>query len=208
MITIINTRAGNFGSVINAFKYIGANVNIGSTSEEIAKATALILPGVSAFASGMNNLNQAGLIPAIKAKVVQQKTPIIGLCLGMQLLAENSSEHGNNEGLGLIKGSVTKLTTNQKEYRVPNIGWYDVKPKKETILFSKDKEQSFYHVHSYYMQCADKNDVAGTIEYSGQEITVAIERGNIFGVQFHPEKSQDAGLDLLQRFIKYAKEHA
>lgn len=203
MITIINTKAGNFSSIINAFKYVGADIAIGNSLEEIEKATALVLPGVSAFASGINNLKQLGLIPAIKEKVQKNKTPIIGICLGMQLLAETSNENGNHEGLGLIKGSVTKLIPQNKEYRVPNIGWYDVKPKKESLLFSEGDLQSFYHVHSYYMECTDKNDIAATIEYSGQEVTVAIERDNIFGVQFHPEKSQDAGLDLLQRFVEY-----
>jgi glutamine amidotransferase len=204
MITIINTKAGNFGSVINAFKYVGAQITIGSTPEEIQKATALILPGVSAFASGINNLKEANLISVIKEKVQKQNTPIIGICLGMQLLAETSNEHGNHEGLGLIKGAVTKLVSNETEYRVPNIGWYNVTAQKESVLFSNTPTQSFYHVHSYYMQCADKQDVAATIKYSGQDVTVAIERNNIFGVQFHPEKSQDAGLDLLQRFVKYA----
>ena len=125
----------------------------------------------------------------------------------MQLLADTSTEGGSElAGLGLIPGKVVRLSSTDASYRVPNIGWYDVAAKKNSVLFPDDyTPESFYHVHSYHMQCANLKDVAASIEFSGQDITVAVQKDNICGVQFHPEKSQDAGLDLLERFLKSVK---
>lgn len=204
MLTLVNTEAGNFNSVVNAIRHIGGEVSITNNAEDIRRASAIILPGVAAFESGMLSLKKNKLIDVIRKKVVEDKTPIIGICLGMQLLAESSTEHGKHEGLGLLNSKVVKLTPKSKEYRVPNIGWSTVIRKKDGVLFSGDSENhSFYHVHSYHMQCEDEGDVAAVIEYDGRQVTVAVERDNIFGVQFHPEKSQDAGLDLLERFLKH-----
>ncbi|MDA0782895.1 MAG: imidazole glycerol phosphate synthase subunit HisH [Proteobacteria bacterium] len=204
MLTIIDTKAGNFNSIINAFKRIGVDTILTDDVRKIKEARALVLPGVAAFEKGMTGLNENNLADIIKSKVIEERTPIIGICLGMQLLAENSEEHGRHKGLGLIKGNVVKLNPDNKDYKVPNIGWCDVSAKKEGVIFHGDyTTSSFYHVHSYHLQCANSNAVAASIEYGGGEVTVAIEQDNIFGVQFHPEKSQDAGLELLDRFAKY-----
>ncbi len=204
MLTIIDTKAGNFNSIISAFKRIGVEAILTDDVQKIKSAKSLVLPGVAAFEKGMVGLNKNNLVDIIKHKVVEEKTPILGICLGMQLLAKTSEEHGKHQGLGLIDGSVVKLKPNKEEYRVPNIGWCDVKVKNKGTIFCKNYETtSFYHVHSYHLECSNSNDIAASIEYGGNDVTVAIERGNIFGVQFHPEKSQDAGLELLERFVKH-----
>ena len=123
-------------------------------------------------------------------------------CLGMQLLGDTSTEHGDHDGLGLVEGQIIKLDPADPAFRVPNIGWSYTNPATHGRLFDNlEKIQSFYYVHSYHLQCKNEEDVAATINYSGVDVTVAIEKDNIFGVQFHPEKSQDAGLELLSRFV-------
>lgn len=206
-LVVIDTKAGNFGSVLNALSRVGATVDITQDRQAIEKAKALVLPGVAAFKRGMNGLNEAGLTDIIKHQAAVSKVPTIGICLGMQLLAETGTENAVNEepikGLGLIAGHVSKLKPTHPDYRVPNIGWYDVTATKNSVLFPAGyKAESFYHVHSYHMQCTNPCDVAAQINYSDALVTVAVEKDNIFGVQFHPEKSQDAGLDLLERFVQ------
>jgi len=205
-LVVVDTKAGNFGSVLNALNKVGASVEVTQDKTKIEQAKALVLPGVAAFKRGMDGLHNAGLVDLIRKQASVKKVPIIGICLGMQLLANSGNEgcegNASTEGLGLIEGHVGRLTTTDPTYRVPNIGWYNVIPKKRGVLFpDMDDVRSFYHVHSYHMSCKNKNDVAAIISFSGHEITVAVEHENIFGVQFHPEKSQDAGLDLLERFI-------
>jgi glutamine amidotransferase len=207
-LTIIDTKAGNFGSILNGFQKIGADIVLTDDYEAVKNASALVIPGVSAFTRGMKGLNDAGLVDLLKQRVIQDNIPTIGICLGMQLLAKTGLEGSDKkiEGLGIIDAEVVKLSSTSTDYRVPNIGWYDVKRNRNSVLFPDNYEQdSFYHVHSYHMVCNDKSDIAAAINYDGQDITVSIERENVFGCQFHPEKSQDAGLDLLDRFVKEAK---
>ena len=207
-LTIIDTKAGNFGSILNGFKKIGTDILLTDDYDVIKNASALVVPGVSAFTRGMKGLNDAGLVDLIKQRVINDKVPTIGICLGMQLLAKTGLEGSDNkiDGLGIIDSEVIKLSSTSTDYRVPNIGWYDVKRHKNSVLFPDNYEQdSFYHVHSYHMVCNDKSDIAATINYDGTDIVVSIERENVFGCQFHPEKSQDAGLELLDRFVKEAK---
>lgn len=205
-LVVVDTKAGNFGSVLNALNKVGASVDVTQDKAKIEKAKALVLPGVAAFKRGMDGLNEAGLVDIIRKQVSVKKVPVIGICLGMQLLAKSGVEGSIDgrpmEGMGFIDGHVGKLEANDPNYRIPNIGWHNATPKKKCILFpNMNSVESFYHVHSYHMSCKDKADVAASISFSGQEITVAVERENIFGLQFHPEKSQDAGLDLLERFV-------
>lgn len=211
-LVIIDTQAGNLGSVYAALKRIGADALVSNKKEDIESATALVLPGVGAFEHGMNNLHSLDLIELIKKKVCVEKTPIIGICLGMQLLANTSTETNDGselEGLGLISGKVKRLTGKSPDFLVPNIGWYDVLKNKDSILFPDSySTKAFYHVHSYFFDADDNNDVAAHINYADQSIAVALEKGNVFGAQFHPEKSQDAGLDYLKRFIDYVKKKA
>lgn len=207
-LTIIDTKAGNFQSILNGFKKIGADIILTDDYDTVKNAKSLVIPGVSAFTRGMAGLNDAGLVELIKHRITQDKVPTIGICLGMQLLAKTGLEGSNKkiEGLGVLDAEVIKLIPKTTQYRVPNIGWYDVIQNKNGVLFPKTYTgESFYHVHSYHMVCNDPSDIAATINYDEQEIVVSIERDNVFGCQFHPEKSQDAGLDLLDRFVREAK---
>ncbi len=207
-LTIIDTKAGNFGSILNGFKKIGTDILLTDDYDVIKNASALVVPGVSAFTRGMKGLSDAGLVDLVKQRVINDKVPTIGICLGMQLLAKTGLEGSDTkiEGLGILDAEVVKLSPTTNDYRVPNTGWYDVNKKKNCSLFPQNYQQdSFYHVHSYHMVCNDSSDIAATINYDGQDITVSIERENVFGCQFHPEKSQDAGLDLLDRFVKETK---
>ncbi|MGB1547807.1 MAG: imidazole glycerol phosphate synthase subunit HisH [Alphaproteobacteria bacterium] len=202
MLVMIDTGICNLSSVKNAIRRVGVPVQTGAAKADIAKADVLVLPGVGAFGEGIGALREKGLVTPIRERVLKDKVPILGICLGMQLLATTSEEHGQHEGLDLIAGHVMKLAPSEPGFYVPNIGWCDVDPTRDNVLFPKGVEQrAFYHVHSYYLACAHAADIAATIAYSGKNIPVAVERENVFGTQFHPEKSQDAGLDLLQRFF-------
>lgn len=203
MLIMVDTRASNLESVLGALKRVGVGVSVTRSVDDIASATAIILPGVGAFAQGMKALHESGLVDVLRHRVMVDKVPILGICLGMQLLAESSEEHGHQVGLGFVKGKVLRLTPSGTEFRVPNIGWCDTAPEKAGVLFPKAGEmRSFYYIHSYYIQCDRAADVAATIDFAGQPVAVAVENENIFGVQFHPEKSQEAGLDLLNGFFK------
>jgi glutamine amidotransferase len=166
----------------------------------------VVIPGVGAFGDGVESLSQNELIEPIH-RHVQAGRPLIGICVGMQMLAEAGEEYGLHKGLGLIRGSVRRLEPSDPSYRVPNMGWSDVSVARRGILFSDTPDhQAFYFAHSFYLDCTEESDVEAHIEYGGQKIPVAVERGNVFGVQFHPEKSQDAGLDVLASFISHLKQ--
>lgn len=200
---IVDMKVSNLRSVVNAFARIGAAIRISDDADEVAKAECLVLPGVGAFSEAMKNLEAKNLISVLQQRAGQDGVPLIGICLGMQLLAESSEEHGHHKGLGLIKGAVNRLVPANDE-RVPNIGWCDTTPDKSGVMFpNTDAGRAFYYVHSYYMECAEPACSAAHISFGGRDVTVAVERDNVFGVQFHPEKSQDAGLDLLKRFIDH-----
>lgn len=205
MLTVIDTQTCNIQSVCNALKRIGADFEIATERDTLATADAIILPGVGAIAPAMAALRERGLVNVLTEKA-SQGVPILGICLGMQMLAESSTEHGDHDGLGLIPGSVIRLEISEPDCRVPNIGWYDCRPEGNGVLFpASAKNQTFYFVHSYHFVCTDRTSVAATIDYGGQKIAAAVERGNVFGVQFHPEKSQDHGLALLDRFVTHIK---
>jgi imidazole glycerol-phosphate synthase subunit HisH len=209
MIVLIDIETSNLRSVINAFDRVGATLTVSSDPRDVANANAIVLPGVGAFERGMAGLHKFGLVDALKRRVADEGIPLIGICLGMQLLAEVSYEHGTHEGLGLIKGEVKKLHPVEAGYPVPNIGWCDTLPKKQGVLFpDMATARSFYFVHGFQVECADQDNVAATINYGGQLVTAAIECDNIFGAQFHPEKSQDDGLDLLSRFVAHLRDQS
>lgn len=202
MITVIDSGIANVGSVISACNSIGVATTVTNDPAAIASASALLLPGVGAFADGMNSLRRHNLLQPIR-NAAAAGVPILGICLGMQLLADASEEFGEHEGLGLIPGQVVRLQPRNPGERVPNIGWCDVSIGRRSQLFVEIEDRSaFYFVHSYYLRCANPNDSAGTIAFGGDEVCVAVERGNIFGAQFHPEKSQDAGLQFLCNFVQ------
>lgn len=202
-VSIINTGISNLSSVINAFKIINVDYEIIKTKEQLKHASFFVLPGVGSFKSAMQKLEEQEFVHVIKDCVQQDGIPILGICLGMQLLFDESSEFGTCNGLGLIKGRVQRLVSDSSEYKIPNIGWNTVEIEKDCNMFPNLSKhaQSFYHVHSYYASCSDPSDVAGKIEFSGKRLCVAVERENIMGVQFHPEKSQDNGLNLLHNAV-------
>jgi glutamine amidotransferase len=197
MITIIDYGLGNLTSVANALKKLSIPYLISDSSEDIIAASALILPGVGAAGEGMKNLKAKGLDKIITAQVGAGK-PLLGICLGMQLLFTESDE-GNVHCLNLIKGKVRKFQTKLK---VPQIGWNQVKVDYKSGLLAEIKDESyFYFVHSYYFDPQDKTVLTGITNYD-QAFCSVLETNNVFGVQFHPEKSGEAGLQLLQNFGK------
>jgi glutamine amidotransferase len=198
MITIIDYGMGNIGSVSNMIRHVGGASTITGDPVGVAGADKLILPGVGHFDAGMAALRATGLDHAIKAAVADGAT-LLGICLGMQLLLEGSEE-GSAVGLGLVPGSARKFVPNGRLH-VPHMGWTPVRPVRSSRLFEPNTdEQRFYFVHSYYAQCSHHDDVAAISEY-GQQFVSAYERGNVMGVQFHPEKSHKFGMALFRKFL-------
>ena len=200
-ISVIDYGAGNIASLINVYEYLGYDLDVISSPNKVLEAKKLILPGVGAFDSAMTGLSEMNLVNPIKEAVISNQTPILGICLGMQLLGTGSSE-GDLVGLSLVPAKSISLKTLGSSLKVPNMGWSEIHPSNKTQLFaSEDNFYRFYFAHSYFVQCSNKEDIAATINF-GHEICVAIEKNNIFGVQFHPEKSHSSGLKLLQRFAE------
>lgn len=206
MITLIDTRISNLRSIVNAFKVVGADVTIAATPHDLEKASAIVLPGVGVFGEAMKTLDGEGYTDVVRELVLERNVPFLGVCLGMQLLAEEGEEGGRSRGLGVIRGRVVRLRPSSPEFRSPNIGWYGVHRRKPGVLFPETEAEGVqYFVHGYHMRCTDAEDIAATIDYGGQDVVASVERGNVFGCQFHPEKSQDAGLDLLARFVRHVE---
>jgi glutamine amidotransferase len=171
--------------------------------DKIVKADKIVLPGQGAFADGIKNLHQRGLIPILNHEILERKKPFLGICLGLQLLGETSFENGQHQGLGWIKGDVIKLKVGKKQ-KLPHIGWDNVSPHKNSPLFSQIPAGSdFYFVHSYYLKPENQNVIAADCDY-GEKFPVAFIQKNIWAALFHPEKSQQPGLQLLKNFITNA----
>lgn len=201
MILIINTGIGNFKSIKNMLSRVGMQSILSHDVQEIQKADKIILPGIGSFDKGMQALKSYGLCSLIKDKARDDKTKILGICLGMQMLGE-SSEEGSLPGLGIIKGCVRKFNfpVNKNNLKIPHMGWNYAVSIKENILFSQlGHAPRFYFTHSYWFDCEDKNTLAKTVY--GHEFSSAVHSNdNIFGVQFHPEKSHRFGFQLLKNF--------
>lgn len=198
-VTIVDYGVGNVYSISNSLQSLGYDVRVSSNDDELKKADALILPGVGAFEVAMNYLNKRKLIEPLTKLVVEEQKPILGICLGMQLMAESSDENGLHKGLGWIEGHVKKLNV-PAPLSVPHVGWNNITIKKNNELFSRlSNNADFYFDHSYYFQCTDQYRAA-TCSY-GIDVTAAVTKNNIFGVQFHPEKSQVSGLKLFRGFL-------
>lgn len=195
MTAIIDYGAGNLFSVKNALDYLGIENIITNKAEDLRSADRLILPGVGAFPDAMRMLNESGLVDVIKQEV--QKKPLLGICLGMQMLFEKGYEFAETEGLGLIKGSVKLMTPNN--LAVPHMGWNELELNNPCKLLEKGGEY-VYFVHSYAADCPNEN-VSAYCDY-GMKVPALVFSGNVFGAQFHPEKSGEAGLAILKRFAE------
>ena len=201
MITIIDYKTGNLGSIQNILKHIGEKSVITSDKDEIARAKKLILPGVGAFDTGMGNLMKLDLIELLNKKILNEKIPVLGICLGMQLLSEKSDE-GTLPGLGWIKARTSRFNfVDTSKYKIPHMGWNFIRQTKPSnLLNNMFPDSRFYFVHSFFFNPDDKSDILATTTYE-IEFTSAIERENILGVQFHPEKSHKFGMKLLKNFV-------
>lgn len=201
MIAVIDYGVGNLFSLTQSLNKIGAECRITSDQEEIRRADKLILPGVGAFGDAINRLKSAGLDAVIKDGAENGK-PLLGICLGMQLLFDKSYEYGEHHGLGLISGEILPLKEFVKNLKIPHMGWNSLKITDGNPLFCNTKQGDYvYFVHSYFANCNE--GLSATTEY-GIEVTAAVRKANLFGMQFHPEKSGEVGLNMLAAFNSYA----
>ncbi len=203
MIAVIDYGAGNLKSVKNALDHLGAANMRASTAKEILLADAVILPGVGEFGTAMAELERRGIKEAV-IEAANGGRPLLGICLGMQLLFEAGEESPGAKGLGILPGRVPRFPA-EMGLKIPHMGWNSVMPLKENrLLDGLPKGSYMYFVHSFYVKAAERSDVSAISEY-GLIFDAAVERGNIFGCQFHPEKSGAAGLVILKNFIEIAK---
>lgn len=198
MIAIIDYDAGNLYSVQKAFEYVGEEAKITRVKEEILMADKVVLPGVGAFRDAMNKLKHYNLIDIVK-NVADNKTPLLGICLGLQLLFGSSEESEGAEGLCILPGKVLRIPAKDK-LKIPHVGWNSLSIKKNTILYQGIPDNSYvYFVHSYYLKAENPDIVAAEAEY-GINIHASVEADNVYACQFHPEKSGDIGLRILKNF--------
>ena len=200
MIAIIDYGLGNLKSVLTSFENVGASAIITRDIEEIRKANAIVLPGVGAFGEGINNLHKFGLVEVLKEEILIKKKPFLGICLGMQLICTKGYEGGEFPGLGWIEAEVIKF--DDKNLRIPHVGWNDVQCNLNSPILKGGKEkQTFYFVHSYYVKLAKTDLTMGICNY-GTDFCAVLQKENIFATQFHPEKSQYEGLEILRKFAE------
>jgi imidazole glycerol-phosphate synthase subunit HisH len=199
---IVDYGVGNVGSIKNMLQKGGHEARISGDLEVIRAARKLILPGVGAFDHAMERLDSLGMVPILNRKALEERIPILGICLGMQLLTK-SSEEGKATGFGWIDGATRRFdfSKHTERLRIPHMGWNTVRANGKQALIGADVNERFYFVHSYHVVCFDDEDVAGITDY-GVPFTSAVQRDNIFGVQFHPEKSLRYGMALLRRFAE------
>lgn len=201
---IIDYGMGNLTSVLNAVESLGQRGDIIQNANRLIDYQAVILPGVGAFGHGIENLRKSGWVTALNEFVIDRGRPFLGLCLGMQLLATSGCEHGFHQGLNWIPGIVEKLSTKHATVRLPHIGWNEVQLIQKNSLYRKlGESQTFYFVHSYAFHPEDENVITGVASH-GEKFVASIEKDNIFATQYHPEKSQKAGLAVLNNFLDKA----
>lgn len=200
MIAIIDYDAGNIKSVEKALLFLGQEVVITGDKEQILKADKVILPGVGAFGDAMENLRKSGL-DKVTHQVAAKGTPFFGICLGLQLLFERSDEAPGVPGLGILEGEILKIPP-QDDLKIPHMGWNSLCLENDGKLFAGVLQQSYvYFVHSYYLKAKEEGIVKASTEYS-THIHASVEKGNVFGCQFHPEKSSDVGMQILRNFVE------
>ena len=196
MNVIIDYNVGNLHNLKNALDFSGIENRVVTNPDEVKNADRILLPGVGAFAPAMDHLKKSGMLEALQEKF-QSGAPMLGVCVGAQLLMDNSEEDGLHDGLGWIKGKVKRFS---HELKIPQIGWNSVKKQKNNLLFKHvSDEMYFYFVHSYHLELRNRDQVLGMTNY-GYDFASVVCKDNLWGVQFHPEKSQNAGLHLLKNF--------
>ena len=200
MITIIDYGVGNIRAYINLYERINVKIKVAYNAADLKSATKIILPGVGAFDYAMTRLNSSGMRETIAELVLVKKLPIIGICVGMQMLGE-ISEEGELPGLGWIPGKIKLFDSKvlSSERRLPHMGWNNISHNNDNLFGSVDLNNRFYFLHSYYFECENQDDILATTEF-GVNFTSAIKKDNIYGVQFHPEKSHTNGVQLLKNF--------
>lgn len=201
MITIIDYGLGNIRAFLNVYERLNIPVSIATCADDLKEAEKIILPGVGAFDSAMNKLNQSGMRDALERRVLGDRQPILGICVGMQILAKSSDE-GSLPGLGWINGTVNKfdISASSTNFPLPHMGWNTISPSiGNPLLANFDNDSRFYFLHSYYFQCKTPGDTIAVTEY-GKQFSSAVNSGNVYGVQFHPEKSHQWGIQLLKNF--------
>ncbi len=203
MITIINYGLGNVIAFVNVYKDLGIPVKVATSASDLVGATKLILPGVGAFDYAMQSFNNSGMRDEVERLVLTENTPVLGVCVGMQMLA-NASDEGQEKGLGWVSGKVTALTSHVDSCRFPSphMGWNDVVPLASTPIFKDfSGDMRFYFLHSYFFECTDREQYIAVADY-GLDFCCAVANKNIYGVQFHPEKSHRFGVKLLKNFAE------
>lgn len=207
-VAIIDYGINNVRSVRNAVEYCGHEAVVTHGSDEIVDASHIILPGVGAFGDAMKNIRDRGLDEILARDVYEAGKPLLAVCLGMQLLAETSEEHADDgelfRGLGLIEADVRRLRPKDPDLKIPHMGWNNITKLREHPILANIRETNlaFYFVHSFAMSCKNEADVVGRATY-GQDVTAIVARDNIVGTQFHPEKSQDSGIELVSNFLQW-----
>lgn len=202
MVTIIDYGAGNIGSIVNMIRRVGYDSIVSSNPDDIRKADKLILPGVGSFNHGMSQLNKSGLVEVLNQKVLEEKIPILGICLGAQLFT-NGSEEGDLRGLGWFDAEVNRFKFDlSSNLKTPHMGWNLLDgAKKSRLLNDLPLDPRFYFVHSYYLNPKNESDILATTTY-GHKFVAALEKDNIIGCQFHPEKSHKFGMKIIKNFIE------
>ena len=200
-VLVIDYGMSNLGSIRQALEQCGAQVFVSSKPVELKTATHIILPGVGAYKDGMDNLKKFGWLEALQKVVLKDKVPLLGICLGMQLLADKGEEGGITQGLGFVPGEVRKFVPTKPEERIPHVGWNEVYPKGDNPLFAGiPAGTDFYFVHSYHSIPKNKENIMCTTPYCGKFVS-GVVKDNVYGTQFHPEKSSRAGFQLLKNFL-------
>jgi len=207
-VAVLKYGMGNIDSVVRAVEECGGRPVVAEGPGDLEGAGHIILPGVGAFAEGMVNITARGFLPKLEELVMNRGVPFLGICLGMQVLATKGWEGGETRGLGWVRGEVVRLIPYSPAERIPHIGWNNVLPEGSPPLFSGiPPGKDFYFVHSYHLACRDRGDIIATTPYCGS-FASAVQKGNILGVQFHPEKSQHAGFRLIRNFLAMERSHA
>jgi glutamine amidotransferase len=203
MVGSLHCGSGNIGSVVNAFNYLGADTTLVQKPEHFEQCTRLVLPGVGSFRDAVQKLHDMNLVTGLQTYAMVLKKPVLGICLGMQIMAEIGFEGGETQGLGWFKGTVERIQTNSKNERVPHVGWNDLLiHQKHPLLEGVPDQADFYFVHSYSVLLQESSCLVASCAYA-HGITAILAKENVFAMQFHPEKSQDHGIRILENFLNW-----